>query len=51
LIAADAREVSEELVEGITRLEILQEGLHWNPSPDENQGPAHDLGVSVERQR
>ena len=48
LLAADTREVGQELIKGITGLEVLEQSLDGDPGPDEDQGSAHDLGVSVE---
>lgn len=49
LLAPDTWEVGQELVQRIARLEILDQCLHRDPGADENEGPTHDLGVSVER--
>ena len=51
LCALHTGKVDQELIERIASFEILQERLDRHPGPDEHEGPAHDLGVSMERKR
>jgi len=47
LIATDGREVVKKVVEPITRLEIVDEGLHRDTGAPKNRCAPQDFGVGL----
>ena len=45
LLPLDRREPLEEIVNRISRLQVIERRLHWHPCPGETGRPTHDLGV------
>jgi len=47
LVASHTWEIVQKLVEGVTPLEIVVEGLDRYPGPDKDGGPAENPWVAV----
>jgi len=47
LIARDTREVVQELIEGVTPLEVVVESLHRHARANEDGSPSEDLRVAM----
>lgn len=47
LIPRDSGEVDEELVQRVPSLEVVDEGLKWNPRADEDRLASQDVGVGM----
>ena len=46
LFTADAGEVLKELIQGIARFEVVEEGTNRDPGPHENRRTAQDVRVT-----
>ena len=46
--AADGREVAQELIESMTALQIIDEGLERNPGSDEDRLAAQDVRICMD---
>jgi len=47
LIPRHGWKIVEEVIEAITRLEIVEQGLYWNTGAGEDRGAAKDLRVCL----
>jgi hypothetical protein len=48
LLTSDAREVLQEVVEGITGLQVVEQGANRNTGADEDRRPSKDVRVTVD---
>src|SRR5262245_7671154 len=48
LLAADAREVLQELAQAIAGLQVVEQGANRNPGADKNRSFPEDIGVAVD---
>lgn len=44
--AIHGRKAVQELIDGIARFEIIEQGLHWNTCSGENRSASHDFRIA-----